>query len=204
MWPTMTKKPHPLFARLYDLFMVPQERFGLRHQRTRLCQAAEGRVLEVALGTGLNLTHYRAASSIVGVDYDPGMLRRAIPRTWEAKMPVLLAAADAHALPFPDTCFDSVVIALSLCTIPNPAGALEELNRVAVPGARLHFLEHVRSGTPSWARLQDKARPAWERVSGGCRINQDTRDLIDQSSWSIEDVWSSDGGGLIQGTAQKL
>lgn len=200
----MAKKPHPLFARLYDLFMVPQERFGLRRQRARLCQGAEGRVLEVAVGTGLNLPHYRAASSIVGVDYDPGMLRRAIPRTWEVKVPVLLAAADAHALPFPDASFDSIVIALSLCTIPNPTEALEELNRVAVPGAGLHFLEHVRSGKPSWARIQDKAKPAWERVSGGCRINQDTRELIDRSSWAIEGVWTSDGGGLIQGTARKL
>lgn len=199
----MSKAPHSLFARIYDLFMVPQDRFGLRHQRARLCRTAKGRVLEVAVGTGLNLAHYRDASLVVGIDNDRAMLRRAIPRTWESTIPVELVAADAHQLPFPSGTFDSVVIALSLCTIPRPELALEELNRVAAPGAQLHFLEHVRSAKPSWARMQDKFSPAWQKVSGGCRADQQTDEILGKSSWSIDDLWTSDGGGLIQGTAIK-
>jgi ubiquinone/menaquinone biosynthesis C-methylase UbiE len=188
-------------ARVYDIFMLPQERLGIRRQRVRLCGSATGRVLEVAIGTGLNIPHYRGADFVVGVDFDPSMLRRAIPRTWESKVPVRLVAADAHSLPFPDSSFDSVVIALSLCTIPNSADVLEELSRVSIPGGRLHFLEHVRSAKPSRARLQDRFSPAWERISGGCKVNQDTLQLIEASSWAVEDVWTSDGGSLIQGTA---
>jgi ubiquinone/menaquinone biosynthesis C-methylase UbiE len=197
----MPKAPHALFARIYDLFMVPQDRFGLAHQRTRLCGPAEGRVLEIAIGTGLNIPHYKSADTVVGIDNNPAMLRRAIRRTWETKITVDLVVADARTLPFPDRSFDSIVVGFSLCTIPDPATTLRELHRVAAPHAELRFLEHVRSAKPSMAHRQDRFAPMWERVSGGCRANQETARLIDESSWLIEDLWSSDGGGLIQGTA---
>ena len=129
------------------------------------------------------------------------MLRRAIRRTWETKIPVELVVADARALPFPDRSFDSIVVGLSLCTIPDPSSTLAELHRVAAPHGELRFLEHVRSAKPSTARRQDRVAPLWERISGGCRANQDTEQLINESSWSIDDMWASDGGGLIQGTA---
>jgi ubiquinone/menaquinone biosynthesis C-methylase UbiE len=199
----MAKAPHTMFARFYDLFMVPQDRFGLRHQRAKLCGDATGRVLEIAIGTGLNIPHYNGADSVVGVDNDRGMLRRAIRRTWESPVPVELVAADARNLPFPDASFDSVVIGFSLCTIPNPETALEEFARVTAPGGTFHFLEHVRSGKPRTARLQDRYSGIWERVSGGCRANQDTGALLEQSSWSISNVWTSESGGLIQGSASK-
>ncbi len=199
----MAKAPHSAFARIYDLFMVPQDRFGLRHQRAKLCGTATGRVLEVAIGTGLNLAHYIHAESVVGVDNNLGMLRRAIRRTWESSIPVELVAADARRLPFPDSSFDAVVIGFSLCTIPNPEAALEEFARVTAPGGTFHFLEHVRSGKPRTARLQDRFSGTWERVSGGCRANQDTGDILERSSWKISNVWASDGGGLIQGSASK-
>lgn len=197
----MAKAPHSLFARVYDLFMVPQDRFGLRHQRARLCESASGRVLEIAIGTGLNIPHYKKATVVVGVDNNRSMLRRAIRRTWESRIPIDLVAADARRLPFPNDSFDTIVIGLSLCTIPDPSGTLEELHRVARDGARLHFLEHVRSAKATTAKMQDRFAPVWERVSGGCRANQDTRHLIEHSSWSPEQIWSSPSGGLIQGTA---
>ena len=197
----MSNKRNTFAARVYDIFMLPQERLGLRRQRARVCGAAAGRVLEIAVGTGLNIPHYREADSVVGVDYDPAMLRRAIPRTWESRITVRLVGADALALPFPDSSFDSVVIALSLCTIPDPPGVLEELNRVSVPGGQLYFLEHVRSTKPSRARFQDRFSPAWQKVSGGCKLDQDTLQVIEDSAWSIENLWTSDRGSLIQGRA---
>lgn len=201
VWEPMASVRSTMSARIYDIFMLPQERLGLRRQRARLCRAATGRVLDVAIGTGLNIPHYREADSVIGVDYDPAMLRRAISRTWESKTTVRLIAADAHALPFLDSSFDSVVIAFSLCTIPDPAGVLEELNRVSIPGGQMHFLEHVRSARASRARLQIRFSPTWQKVSGGCKLDQDTLRLIEESAWSVEDVWASDGGSLIQGTA---
>lgn len=191
-----------MFARVYDLFMVPQDRFGLRHQRQQLCRDATGRVLEIAIGTGLNIPHYQQADLVVGVDNHRGMLHRAIRRTWETKTPIRLVAADARRLPFPDDSFDAVVIGFSLCTIRDPETALEEFSRVTTPEGRLHFLEHVRSTKPITAGFQNRFAGVWEWVSGGCRMNQDTETLLAASSWSIDQMWSSDSGGLIQGTAR--
>ncbi|MDJ0665454.1 MAG: methyltransferase domain-containing protein [Acidimicrobiia bacterium] len=197
----MAKAPHSLFARVYDLFMVPNDRFGLRHQRERLCADATGRVLEIAIGTGLNIPHYEKADLIVGIDNHRGMLRRAIRRTWESNAPVDLVAADARQLPFPDGSFDTVVVGFSLCTIPDPAAVLDEMARVAKADGSLRFLEHVRSPRPRTARVQDRFHPVWERVSGGCRANQDTEQILRESPWKVEDIWRSDTGGLIQGSA---
>ena len=197
----MAKTPHSLFARIYDLFMVPNDRFGLRHQRAGLCGDATGRVLEIAIGTGLNIPHYEKADFVVGIDNHRGMLRRAIRRTWEASAPVDLVAADARHLPFPDSSFDTVVVGFSLCTVPEPEAVLNEMARVTTPHGSLRFLEHVRSPRPRTARLQDRFHPIWERVSGGCRANQDTERIIQESPWQIDALWKSDTGGLIQGSA---
>jgi ubiquinone/menaquinone biosynthesis C-methylase UbiE len=192
-----------MFARLYDLLMIPNDRFGLRHQRARLCSDATGKVLEIAIGTGLDIPHYRSAETIVGIDNHRGMLHRAIRRTWESKIPVLLVASDAHELPFADGTFDTVVVAFSLCTIKDPAAALDEFSRVTAPGGKLHFLEHVRSTAPRTARFQDRFAGVWEKVSGGCRANQDTVTILRRSPWSVDQIWSSETGGLIQGTATR-
>lgn len=197
----MATPPHAMFATVYDLFMVPNDRLGLRHQRARLCRAATGKVLEIGIGTGLNLPHYYDAVSVVGIDNHRGMLRRAVRRTWETKVPASLVAADAHRLPFPDASFDTIVVGFSLCTIADPAEALREFARVAVPGGVLHFLEHVRSARPATAHFQDRFAGVWEKLSGGCRANQDTEALIAASPWTVDHIWSSRRGGLIQGTA---
>lgn len=190
-----------MFARAYDLFMVPNDRFGLRRQRARLCSKATGKVLEIGVGTGLNLPHYREAALVVGIDNHRGMLHRAVRRTWETTVPVGLVTADARRLPFPDASFDTVVVGFALCTIADPAEALQEFSRVAVPGGVLHFLEHVRSARLATARLQDRFAGVWEKLSGGCRANQDTEALLAESPWAVDHMWSSGGGGLIQGTA---
>ncbi len=197
----MATAPHSTFARIYDLLMVPNDRFGLRRQRARLCKEATGRVIEIAVGTGLNLPHYVNAEMVVGIDNKPGMLRRAIRRTWEAPVPVDLVAADARRLPFPDDEFDAAVVALSLCTIPEPGVVLGEIARVTKGTGTLHFLEHVRSAGSRMSRFQDRINPVWVRVSGGCRANQDTERIIGESPWTIDSLWTSESGGMIQGRA---
>ncbi len=192
---------HSTFARIYDLLMVPGDRLGLRQQRERLCSSAQGRVLEIGIGTGLNVPFYTGAAEVVGIDTHKGMLKRAVHRTWESPTPVRLVTADALHLPFSDDHFDSAVVGFSLCTIPDPESALEETARVVRPGGRLYFLEHVKSPRPRMAGFQDRIHPVWVRVSGGCRPNRDTEQLLRDSSWTIDKLWVSDSGGLIQGSA---
>jgi ubiquinone/menaquinone biosynthesis C-methylase UbiE len=192
-----------MLASIYDVVMMPSERRGLRKQRVRMCRLPPGLVLEIGVGTGLNLPHYERADLVVGVDPDLAMLRRADRRRHEAIVPVRLVQADARDLPFADGMFATVVVGLALCTIPQPAHALTEIHRVAGDGAELHFLEHVRSPRAAFGKLEDVIAPAWRRIAGGCRPNQDTVELIESSGWDITSMWRSRHGGLVQGSAAR-
>jgi ubiquinone/menaquinone biosynthesis C-methylase UbiE len=190
---------HPLVAALYDPLMRVQDAFGFRSQRIRTARSASGRVLEVGVGTGLNLAYYEAADDVVGIEPDPHMLRRARARADEAPCPVRLLEASAESLPFGDDEFDTVVFALSLCTIPDPRAALAESRRVLVTEGRLVFLEHVRAERHWAAGLQDRIAPAWRRVAGGCNLNRDTVSAISEQ-FEIERLWRK--GVIVQGEAR--
>lgn len=194
---------HPVVAALYDLLMVPNDWMGLRRQRARLAEAATGRVLEMGVGTGLNLVHFTNATEIVGIDPDPHMLKRAARRAPRAPCPVhleLLAGEDMH---FPTDEFDTVVISLILCTIPDPAMALREAHRVLKPDGSLIFLEHIRSPHQNTARFQDWITPYWQRVSGGCHPNRSTLETIACTGFEITRLWRSKSGSIVQGEARK-
>jgi ubiquinone/menaquinone biosynthesis C-methylase UbiE len=190
---------HPFAAALYDPLMRVQDRLGLGRQRVRTAREATGRTLELGVGTGRNLPHYVNATEVVGVDPDPHMLRRARPRAAEAPVPVELIEGSAEALPFADASFDTVVVALSLCTIPDPAAALREAKRVLRPAGRLVFLEHVRSDKPWVARLQDRLERPWMCAAGGCHPNRDTVASIERE-FDVQRLWRR--GVIVQGEAR--
>jgi ubiquinone/menaquinone biosynthesis C-methylase UbiE len=129
----------------YDRKMGFFERLLFKDARQWVCSKAEGRTLEVAVGTGLNLPHYPADVELVGVELSPAMLERAQRRASDLGRDADLRLGDATALEFPDASFDSAVCTFSLCTIPDDAAAVAELRRVLRPGGRLLFAEHVRS-----------------------------------------------------------
>ncbi|MGL5819080.1 MAG: class I SAM-dependent methyltransferase [Phycicoccus sp.] len=135
-------------APAYDRQIALFDRLWFAGGREWLAERATGRVLEVAVGTGLNLPHYRDDVVLTGVDLSPMMLARARVRAGALHRTVELAEGDAAALPFADGSFDTVVCALALCSIPDPAGALAEMRRVLVPGGRLLLLDHVGSTWP--------------------------------------------------------
>jgi ubiquinone/menaquinone biosynthesis C-methylase UbiE len=190
---------HPLVAALYDPLMRVQDALGLARRRVRTAGEATGRVLELGVGTGLQLPHYTAADEVVGVDPDPHMLRRARGRTAAAPVPVELVEASAERLPFEDASFDTVVASLSLCTVPDQAAALREARRVLRPDGRLVFLEHVRSERPRVAAVQDRVEPLWMRIAGGCHPNRDTVAAIEHE-FEVERLWRR--GLIVQGSAK--
>jgi ubiquinone/menaquinone biosynthesis C-methylase UbiE len=186
-------------AAVYDAFMLPQELLGMRRQRARTAGAATGRVLELGVGTGLNLPFYLQADEVVGVDPDPHMLKRARRRAAQVHWPVRLVQASAESLPFDDGEFDSVVIALALCTIPDPEAAVREARRVLKRTGRALFLEHVRSRGRYVARLQDLVTPVWTRLAGGCHPNRCSLQTIERH-FEIERLWQK--GVIVQGTTR--
>jgi ubiquinone/menaquinone biosynthesis C-methylase UbiE len=132
----------------YDRQIAFFERFHLGGGREWLGARAQGRVLEVAIGTGRNLPYYPAGAVVTGIELSPAMLAIARQRVADLGRTVDLHTGDAEALPFPDAAFDTVVCALSLCTIPDPAVAIGEMKRVLVRGGRLLLLDHVGSTWP--------------------------------------------------------
>lgn len=116
--------------------------------REWLGERAHGRILEVAIGTGLNLPHYPADATVTGVELSPAMLAIARQRAADLGRDIDLHEGDAEHLPLSDASFDTVVCALSLCTIPNPVRAIGEMKRVLAPGGRLLLLDHIGSTWP--------------------------------------------------------
>lgn len=139
-------------APAYDRQMALPERLFFAGGREWLGARARGRVLEVAIGTGLNLPHYPADVTLTGVELSPAMLAVARERAAGLGRDADLRTGDAADLPFADGAFDTVVCALGLCTIPDPVAAIREAWRVLVPGGRLLLLDHVGSTWPPiWA-----------------------------------------------------
>jgi len=132
----------------YDKQIAFLEKIWFGGGRQWLGARAQGRVLEIAIGTGLNLAHYPRDVTITGIELSPAMLAIAKRRAADLGRDVDLHTGDAQALPFPDGSFNTVVCALSLCTIPDPATAIGQMKRVLVPGGRLLLLDHIASTWP--------------------------------------------------------
>jgi len=130
-------------SRSYDRDMRFFDRIAFGPSRAWICQQATGDVLEVAIGTALNLPHYPAEARLTGIEWSPAMLAHARRRAEQLGRAVTLREGDAQALPFPDASFDTVVCTLSLCAIPDDRRAVAEMIRVLRPGGRLLLLDHV-------------------------------------------------------------
>ena len=132
-------------AGAYDPSMDFFDRHLFRDSRDWVCSRASGAVLEVAIGTGLNLVHYPAGVRLTGVEWSPAMLDIARRRAGDLGLYVDLREGDAQALRWPDAAFDTVVCTFSLCAIPDDRKALDEMARVLRPGGQLLLADHVEA-----------------------------------------------------------
>ncbi|MGW9193634.1 class I SAM-dependent methyltransferase [Micromonospora chersina] len=132
----------------YDKQIAFFEKVQFGGGREWIGDRARGRVLEVAVGTGRNLSHYPADATLTGIELSPAMLTIAAQRAADLGRDVDLGEGDAENLPFSDASFDTVVCVLSLCSIPDPATAIKEMKRVLKPGGRLLLLDHIGSSWP--------------------------------------------------------
>jgi ubiquinone/menaquinone biosynthesis C-methylase UbiE len=154
--------------------------------RRRVIGAAEGRVLEIGIGSGLNLPLYGSnARSVIGLEPSPELLRMALKCAGNPLVAIEFLEASAETVPLDDGSVDSVVTTWTLCTIPNAPRALAEVRRVLKPDGALLFVEHGRAPEPGVARWQDRLDPLWSRVAGGCHLNRKIDDLISASGFRI-------------------
>ena len=162
----------------------------LRPFRERIAGAAEGRVLEIGLGSGLNLPLYGGnVSSVIGLEPSAELLRLA--RRSAPAVAIEMMEGSAEALPLEDRSVDTVVTTWTLCTIPDAGRALREARRVLRPGGSLLFVEHGRAPEPGVARWQDRLDPIWCRVAGGCHLNRQIDALVREAGFRIDRLQTS-------------
>ncbi len=154
------------YAPRYDRQIRVSERLLFPDGRAWACSQARGQVLEVAVGTGLNLPFYPAGSTLAGIDISPAMLAIARDRARVLGVDADLREASAGALPFADASFDTVVCTVSLCNIPDDRAAIAEMYRVLRPGGRLVLLDHVASDRRWVLAIERLLEPLTVRMNG--------------------------------------
>lgn len=167
-----------------------------RRERARFVPLATGVVLEVGVGSGLNIAHYGAdVRTLYALDPSAESLRMARRRAKRAGFAVMLVQATAEAIPLADASVDTVITTWTLCTIPDPGRALEEMRRVLRPGGRFIFVEHGRSPDEGVTRWQDRLTPFWRRVSGGCHLNRSIDRLVTEGGFDLVNIERSYASG---------
>lgn len=179
-----------MFSAFYDRAFEATEEAGLRELRRELLKPARGRVLELGSGTGLNLELYphEGLDSLVLTEPDPHMAKQLRTRAKELCPGAELLEVGAERLPFDDDSFDTVVVTLVLCTVPDQPAALKEISRVLDPAGQLLFLEHVRSPDSDLAKWQDRLEKPWRFLGDGCHCNRDTESALKAAGFELSDV----------------
>ena len=196
------------FAFTYDRFSKGMEDAGLAEMRRNLIEGASGDVLEIGGGTGANLSYYGAGvESLTITEPERPMLKRLERKARERNSHATILRAPAEDLPFEDASFDTVVSTLVLCGVDDQPRAVRELRRVLRPGGRLIFIEHVRSGDPQTAKMQDRMNPL-NRFVVCCDCNRPTLDTVRSAGFAVTELQQTKlpksppfGRPLIIGTA---
>lgn len=185
-------------SRFYDFEQLIEEPLVFGRLRAALWAGApaRGRILEVGVGTGVNMKHYPPDAQITAVDISDGMLARAKRRAERKRIDVTLTRMDAQHLEFPDDSFDAVIATCVFCSVPDPTAGLREALRVLKPGAMLLLLEHVRSENRFAGKLMDAVNPVAVRISGA-NINRRTAANVRAAGFAELNV-ESHAFGLIK------
>lgn len=173
-----------VLPRLIDLAMRNRDTTRLRSESV---PHAHGDVIEIGIGSGLNLPFYSSGvRRIYGVDPSAELQRFASKRASTVPFQVTLLRQSAEEpMPFEDSSIDTIVMTWSLCSIPNPAAALQQMKRVLKPEGRMFFIEHGRSADPRVEVWQDRITPFWKAIGGGCHLNRKIDDIIRAAGFQI-------------------
>lgn len=158
--------------------------------RSKVVPQASGKVLEIGIGSGLNLPFYdsKKVSSIVGIDPAAQMQPIARQRADAIGIPVEIIGVDVHGIHAETDSFDTIVMTFTLCSIKDPIPTLQEMARVLKPSGRLLFCEHGLAPDTSVERWQQRLTPLWKPMSGGCHLNRDIPALIKAGGFIVEEL----------------
>ncbi|MBT3237144.1 MAG: class I SAM-dependent methyltransferase [Rhodospirillaceae bacterium] len=183
-----------ILPRILHLVMRSRD---LARLRAELVPQARGRVLEVGLGSGLNLPFYGAGvDAVTGLDASPELLSIAEKNNVGTSFNLDFVARGAEDIPFDDKSFDTVLTTWTMCSIGDVGAALKEMRRVLKPGGELLFIEHGRSPDPKVQAWQDRLDGLWGRCAGGCHLNRDIDGLVREAGFDLHQL---ETGHLVQG-----
>jgi ubiquinone/menaquinone biosynthesis C-methylase UbiE len=157
--------------------------------RKRVISAAQGRVLEIGIGSGANIPFYGSSSrEVIGLEPAPRLIAMAKHASSKSGLPVTLIEGSSEAIPLDSASVDTVVSTWTLCSIADAVVALQEMRRVLTPGGRFLFSEHGLAPDPGMQRWQNWLDPAWKRLAGGCHLNRAINRLVEQAGFRIEQL----------------
>ncbi len=162
----------------------------IMRQRAKVVPLASGEVLEIGIGSGLNLSFYdpKRVRKVWGLDPNPEVTRIARERARALDLDTEIIGLPGEEIPLGDHSVDSIVITYTLCTIPDPAAALVQMRRVLRQDGKLFFCEHGAAPDPSVRRWQDRVDPIWRRIAGGCHLNRDVPRLLEAGGFRIDQI----------------
>jgi ubiquinone/menaquinone biosynthesis C-methylase UbiE len=181
---------------LYSRFLLPRiihlacSTGPTMRQRAKIVPSARGRVLEVGIGSGLNLSFYDSESleHLCGLDPSREMIAMATEAARGTTLDVELVCAGSEDIPYDADSFDTVVVTYALCSIPDAVGALAEMARVLKPNGRLLFCEHGVAPDPAVSRWQRRVDPVWRRLGGGCHLDRDIPALLRSGGFDVQEL----------------
>ncbi len=181
---------------LYDKYLLPKITNRLcsigpaMKQRSRIVPQAQGRVLEIGIGSGLNFQFYDPSKvdHLFGLDPSEEMWAIAQGQISQSKFPVKFLKAPAEQVPLDDNTVDSIVITYTLCTIPDVGASLLEMKRVLKPNGNLLFCEHGAARDESVLKWQNRLNPIWKKLGGGCNLNRHIPELIKNGGFKISSL----------------
>ncbi len=179
------KQKYDRISSVYNIFETIPETVMFKKWRKRILEQPKGKVLEIGVGTGKNLCYYNYKQvDLTAIDISPGMLKQAESLAKKKNYPLTFKLSSAQKLPFENNTFDYIVCTFVLCSVPEPVGALTEMNRVLKPKGKVIFLEHVLSKNRILAFIENLFNPLTTRMMG-VNINRNTPENIKKSGLKL-------------------
>lgn len=162
-------------------------------QRQKVVPAAHGRVLEIGIGSGLNLEYYDRSKidHLWGLEPSEGIRKKAQKKAEELGMDVEFLGLKGEEIPLDDNSVDTVVITYTMCTIPDVMTALGQMRRVLKPGGAMLFSEHGKAPDAAVRKWQDRIDPLWGKIAGGCHLNRDIPGLVESAGFKMTQMEQS-------------
>ena len=181
---------------LYDKYILPKflncacGSKPINYQRQKVVPLVKGKVLDIGIGSGLNIPFYNSdqIDKVIGIDPSYELIELAKELANDSKASIELVIGSAESIPYPDNFFDTVLVTYTMCTIPNVVIANKEMWRVLKDDGRLIFCEHGLAPDKKISKWQNRIDPFWGKIAGGCHLNRDIQKLITDAGFSFESL----------------